>query len=113
MTPLLGFQRKHLRGLAHSLRPIATLGRSRLSEAFVAELVRALDDHELIKVAMHKPEDKKALAAEMASRTDAALAGLVGHTAILYRPRPEKPRIKLPTRAVEEDPESESSSEQG
>jgi RNA-binding protein len=103
MTPLFGFQRKHLRGLAHSLRPVATVGHAGLTEAFVAELARALGDHELIKVAMHKPDDKKALAAEMASLTDSALAGLVGHTAILYRPHPEEPRIKLPVRTEGED----------
>ena len=59
---------------------------------------RALLDHELIKVRMREPPDKKAMAAELAARTDACLCGLVGHTAILSRPHPERPRIALPRR---------------
>ena len=107
MTPLHGFQRKYLRGLAHSLRPLVTVGKAGLTDEFVRELTRALEDHELVKVAMHKPTDKKALAAELAAASDAVLAGLIGHTAVLYRPHPEKPRIRVPERSVAEDPDSE------
>ena len=96
---LRGFQRKYLRGLAHSLRPVVQVGRAGLNDELVREVQRALEDHELIKVAMHKPEDKKAMAAELAVASQAQLAGLVGHTAILYRAHPEKTRIKLPQRS--------------
>jgi RNA-binding protein len=107
MTPLHGFQRKYLRGLAHSMRPLVTVGRAGLTDEFRRELARILDEHELVKVAMHKPEDKKALAAELAVAADAVLAGLIGHTAVLYRPHPEKPRIKVPTRSPAEPEPSE------
>ena len=61
----------------------------------------ALLDHELIKVRMVRPADKKAMAAELAERAFASLCGVVGHMAILYRPHPDKPQIKLPaTRSV-------------
>src|SRR5690349_16309830 len=43
-------QRKHLRGLAHALRPVIRLGGSGLTEGVAKETDRALHDHELIKV---------------------------------------------------------------
>jgi RNA-binding protein len=63
-------------------------------------VLRALDDalraHELVKGRMRAPEDKRALAAELARATGAALAGVIGHTAILYRARPDDPALELP-----------------
>jgi len=49
-------------------------------------------------VRLHQPEDKKAIAADLAKRTGAALCGVVGHTVILYRPHADTQRIQLPTR---------------
>ena len=43
-------QRRHLRGLAHALKPVVRLGSAGLSAAVTAETARALDAHELIKV---------------------------------------------------------------
>ncbi len=103
---LRGFQRKYLRGLAHSLKPAVQIGRLGITADVLREVERALDDHELIKVAMHKPKSKKAMAAELAGGTGAQLAGLVGHTAILYREHAEKPSIVLPRRSELEVDES-------
>jgi len=98
-TPALrGFERKYLRGLAHSLRPAVQVGRAGVTEEVVREIKRALLDHELIKVSMTKPEDKKGMSAELAARSEAHLCGLLGHTAILYRAREKKPKIRLPKR---------------
>ncbi len=93
---LRGAQRKWLRGQAHSLRPIVHVGESGLSEAVVKALDEALLDHELVKVRLLEPEDKKASAAELAERSGAALCGVVGHTVILYRPHPDAPKLSLP-----------------
>ncbi len=97
-TPLEGYQRKHLRGLAHSMRPVLQVGQHGVTEAVIRETSRALRDHELIKVGMKNPVDKKAMAAQLAAETDAHLCGLVGHVVILYRERDEKPRIRVPVR---------------
>ena len=97
-TPLRGFQRKHLRGLAHGLNPAVQVGHAGVTDAVITALDSALADHELIKVAMHRPADKKALAAELAARSGAHLCGTIGHIAILYRPRPGEPTIQLPQR---------------
>ena len=93
---LQGFQRRWLRGQAHSLRPLVLVGAEGVSEAVVRALDEALRDHELVKVRLLQPEDKRASADALAGAAGAALCGLVGHTVILYRPHPEKPRIELP-----------------
>ncbi len=96
---LRGFQRKYLRGLAHNLKPVVQVGRAGITDDVLHKVGQALDDHELIKVSMHKPKNKKTMAAQLAGGAGARLAGLVGHTAILYREHSEKPQIQLPQRS--------------
>ncbi len=93
-----GFQRRYLRGLAHGLKPIVQVGAGGVSDGVVEATSQALEDHELIKVRLHEPEDKKAMAEALARLCQAELCGLVGHTVILYRPHPEEPVIQLPKR---------------
>ena len=93
---LTGAQRRHLRGLAHALKPIVFVGEGGLSDAVVGALDEALDQHELVKIRLRQPPDKKAAAEELASRSAAALCGVVGHTVVLYRPHPDEPKIELP-----------------
>jgi len=88
-------QRKHLRGLAHALEPVVQVGQAGVTDAVLRNVDAALLAHELVKVRLHEPEDKHGDAARLADGTGAALCGLVGHTVILYRPHPEKPRITL------------------
>jgi len=97
--PLEGFQRRHLRGLANPLRPLVHVGAAGVTENVIAATDRALADHELVKVRLHEPEDKHAMAEALAEGTGAHLAGVIGHTVILYRRNAERPRIQLPTRA--------------
>jgi RNA-binding protein len=98
LPELAGFQRKYLRGLAHSLKPLVQVGNGGVTEGVVKAMDQALLDHELIKVRMHEPEDKKGMAVELAQRSKAHLCGLVGHSAILYRPHPKEPQIVVPQR---------------
>ncbi len=70
------------------------IGKQGVSEPAQLAVDEALTAHELIKVRLHEPDDKKAMAAALADTANAALCGLVGHTVILFRPHPEKPRIK-------------------
>ncbi len=93
---LQSFQRRYLRGLAHDLKPLVQVGHGGVTEGVIQALEQALLDHELVKVRMHEPEDKSEMTAELAARTKAHLCGLVGHTAILYRPHPDEPVIRLP-----------------
>lgn len=91
-----GFQRKYLRGLAHRLEPVVLVGNSGVTEGVLEAVDRALLDHELIKVRLREPKDKKAMSSALAQGTESDLCGLVGHTVILYRPHPDDPTIKLP-----------------
>ncbi len=98
-TPALkGYQRRHMRKLAHSLKPVVWLGEEGISTAVEAALASALRDHELVKVKLQGAENKKELAAQLASCSGAELCGLVGHTVILFLPNPEDPQIEVPTR---------------
>jgi RNA-binding protein len=92
---LSGKDRRRLRALAHPLRPVVHVGAGGVGAAVLAALERALSDHELVKVRLLEPDDKRALARELAEASGAELAGLVGHTAILFRRNPERPRISL------------------
>ena len=92
---LTGKQRKHLRGLAHGLEPLVHVGGSGVTDAVLHAVDGALLAHELIKVRLHEPDDKRADAEALAVGTGAALCGLIGHVVILYRPHPEKPKITV------------------
>jgi len=91
-------QRRHLRGLAHALKPVILIGNAGISEGVVAETQRALHDHELIKVRLPGlPREERDLAlADLAKRSAAVLLSRIGHIATLYRPRAELARIVLP-----------------
>jgi len=91
----LAQQKKQLRALAHGLRPVVMVGHQGITDTVTEAVRHALATHELIKVRLRQPEDKVALANDIASRTDALLCGLAGHTVILYKAHPEKPKIKL------------------
>jgi len=91
-------QRQYLKGLAHSLSPVVRIGKGRLSESIVAETKRSLEAHELIKVRIESDDaaERREIAEQLAAETDASLAGTIGKTAIVYRARAEKPKIRLP-----------------
>ena len=82
------------------MEPVVHIGQGGLSEGVVRAVEQALLDHELIKVRLHEPADKKAEAEALAVATGSALCGLVGHTVILYRPHPDKPQIRIPARSA-------------
>ncbi|MCW5891389.1 MAG: ribosome assembly RNA-binding protein YhbY [bacterium] len=92
---LTSTQRKRLRGLAHPLEPVVQVGHQGVTDAVLEQVRGALLAHELIKVRLREPEDKKALAAALAAGSESEPCGLVGHTVILYKRHPEKPRISV------------------
>ncbi|MFO1504647.1 MAG: ribosome assembly RNA-binding protein YhbY [Steroidobacteraceae bacterium] len=91
-------QRRHLKGLAHPLKPVILMGNAGLTEAVIAETQRALHDHELIKVRLPglDREDRDAALALLAERTASTMVTRIGHVAVLYKPNPQVPRIVLP-----------------
>ncbi|MDG2051947.1 MAG: YhbY family RNA-binding protein [Myxococcota bacterium] len=93
---LTGQQRKWLRGQAHALKPIVHIGEAGLSASVIEATRAALDRHELIKVRLQQPTDKRGTAQQISEQASATLCGLVGHTVILYRAHPENPKLVLP-----------------
>jgi RNA-binding protein len=92
-------QRRHLRGLAHDLKPIIRLGNAGLTDAVATETARALHDHELIKVKAPGGGDREArdaLFTDLAKRTASALIHRIGNVAVLYRPHATLPKILIP-----------------
>lgn len=91
-------QRRHLRGLAHPLKPVVRLGAAGLTEAVARETERALGRHELIKVKAPggDREARDTLFVALAARTASALVHRIGNVAVLYRPHPQLPRILIP-----------------
>jgi RNA-binding protein len=91
-------QRRHLKGLAHPLKPVILMGNAGLTDAVIAETDRALADHELIKVRLpgQDRDQRDAALTLLAERTTSTMVTRIGHVAVLYRPHPELPRIVLP-----------------
>jgi RNA-binding protein len=98
MSSLSGKQRRHLRALGQRLDATLHVGHEGVTAAVVLQADAQLAAHELIKVRVggNAPGDRHDVAEELARRTGAALAQVLGRTALLYRPRPEEPAIVLP-----------------
>lgn len=90
-------QKQHLKGLAHSLKPVVLLGNNGLTEGVIAEIEQALEHHELIKVkiAAEDRDTKKLIVDAIVRESKAANVQVIGSTLVLYRPAKE-PNIKLP-----------------
>ena len=91
-------QRKYLRGLGHALNPVLLIGNAGLTPAVITEAKRALHDHELIKVKF-RGADREARdtgLAELAVSTESVLLQRIGHTALYYKRRNDRPGIVIP-----------------
>ena len=103
MKKLKGFQKKYLKGLAHSLKPIVFVGQKGDSDSVVQATEAALNQHELIKVKFidfKEKELKRNIIASLEQKTVCEVVGVIGHMAIMYRQHrdPEKRKITLPKR---------------
>jgi RNA-binding protein len=96
--PLNEPQRKFLRRLGHDHNPIVLVGQGGVSPNVIAELDRALRDHELVKVRARvgDRDERDSLLAGLAAATRSELVQRIGHVALYYRRNPDKPGILLP-----------------
>ena len=80
-------RKKYLRSIGHGLKPVVTVAGKGLTESVIAEIDRALGDHELIKVkmAVTDREVKRQLIDDVQT---------IGHMLVLYRAA-KKPDPKL------------------
>jgi RNA-binding protein len=89
---------RHLRALGHKLDPVIAVGKSGVTPAVVKEAGIVLEKHELVKVRVMQeaPADRHATAEELAQKSGAVLAQVIGRTFLLYKRHPKKPKIVLP-----------------
>lgn len=91
-------QKRYLRGLAHSLKPVILTGTKGMTPALLKEFSGALDHHELIKVKLGSEDraERAALIAELAAASGAQLVQSIGRVASFYRRNEEQPQLALP-----------------
>lgn len=101
MDELTGKQKSHLRSLGQRLDPLLTIGKAGPTQAVAAAVGELLARRELVKLRLPAgpgPE-RRALADEIAAAAGAQCVGVVGRTALLYRPNEslaERDRVHLP-----------------
>ena len=86
------FDAKQLRAIGHKLKPVVTVAGNGLSEGVLAELDRALNDHELIKIklAVGSREARSQVTDEIHQQTGAAIIQSIGNIILVLR-RSDKP----------------------
>lgn len=87
--------RKQLRAIGHRLNPVVIVSNG-LTEGVAAEIDRALNDHELIKIRVLAADrvEKQELVTAICNSLDAELVQMSGHIALLLRPA-LKPKAEL------------------
>ena len=95
---LTGKQKRHLRALAHHLKPIFQVGKGSTNDHLIRHIEEALEVRELIKVSVlnNCTDDPKDIGAELAERSGAELAQVIGKTIVLYKESRENKQIELP-----------------
>lgn len=89
-------QRRQLRSLAHHLKPVVMVGDKGITENLLAELDRALESHELIKVTIAGADknERRTLSEELCQNSSAELVQMIGRISVLYRAAQE-PKIVI------------------
>jgi RNA-binding protein len=83
--------KKKLKAMAPTLRPVVMIGQSGLTVAVLAEIELALNCHELIKVKIRQERDeRKLIATQIVAETEAELIQTIGQVAVFYRQNPDK-----------------------
>ena len=89
MLSLTNAQLRDLKAQAQKFKAALKVGKEGLSPQFLAALDEVLKHHALDKVRFDEfKEQRKELAQQMAERTGSQLITVVGHVAVLHRPKP-------------------------
>jgi RNA-binding protein len=91
-------QKKHLRRLGHALHPIVLIGQRGLTESVAAEMRRALDDHELVKIRarVDTRDNRDAIFAELSRQTASEFVYRIGNVGLFYKQNNKLQKILLP-----------------
>ena len=79
--------RKNLRKLAHSLKPIVMIGQHGFTVAVVSEIDMALIAHELIKIRVRgfERDERRVKVEEVAKELNAEIVSIIGGVVTMYR----------------------------
>ncbi|MDD2055106.1 ribosome assembly RNA-binding protein YhbY [Pseudomonas putida] len=85
--PLTQEQKKQYKSIGHHLKPVLTVADNGLTEGVLAELERALSDHELIKIKLNilDRESRLEAIAQLCKAGKADLVQVIGKMALIYR----------------------------
>lgn len=92
-------QVRHLRSLAHHLKPVVWVGQHGIKPSIIEEVNIALDSHELIKVKLVADKATRiSMIGELTEATQAQLVQHIGQMAVLFRRNEEKPKVVIPSK---------------
>ena len=85
--PLSNDIKKRYRTIGHSLKPVVTIAGNGLSENVLAEIDRALEDHELIKIKLvfEDRDSRKAVVVALTEKCSAEVVQEIGKVVLIYR----------------------------
>jgi RNA-binding protein len=88
--------RRALRSAGHGLDPVVQIGKQGVTDPVVAQVARALLDHELIKVKLGSecPSSRFEVAERLGGEPGVKVAQILGRTILLYRRHPKHPRFE-------------------
>lgn len=98
---LSGKDRSFLKGRAHHLEPLLHVGKAGITQEFLREADKVLEDHELVKIAFLDASElkPKQAAEQILQPLEADFVGAVGKKLVIYRPSntiEPKDRIHIP-----------------
>lgn len=94
-------QRSYLRGLANSITPIFQIGKNGIEEAFLKQVVEALEKRELIKITVLENSELETREASDIICQQIGCEGVqsIGNKIVLYKQSKKNPKIELPSNA--------------
>ncbi len=94
---LTNTQIKFLRGIAHGLNPVVTIGNNGMSESLMKELESSLEHHEILKIKIMVGErsDRKKIIEKIIAETHSQLVQSIGKICVIFRANPQT-EIQLP-----------------
>jgi len=98
MTKLTNNQKKFLRSMGHTLKPVVMIGQHGLTESVLAELESTMEKHELLKIKVRAQDrdEKQQMIDQIVKVSRSRLVQVIGNIVVIYRPFDEDPQIILP-----------------
>lgn len=97
MSKLSNSQIRHLKRLAHELKPVVMIGDKGLTSAVMEEVKIALDAHELIKISIRadNKEVRDSIIEKIINKSQSAKVQTIGGKLVIFKPGKEA-KIAIP-----------------